>query len=138
MIFHGAKRTGVVGVVTAAAAILNIVLNFVLIPVLGVPGAAVATFVAYLGTCAAFMALSRDVLRFDPDFRHMAACMAAAGAMGGVLAAWSPRGGVALAGALVAAAALYFAVLWLLRALLPSIFGHQSLGLAALLRRSAR
>jgi O-antigen/teichoic acid export membrane protein len=124
-IFYGARRTLPVGVVTVAAALLNLLLNLLLVPAWGVNGAAFATLVSYAASCAALYALSLGVARLDLFAPHLLKCAAASLAMWVVLRASvsvSVRP-VAIAAAIVAASATYFASLWLLRAVAPSELG---------------
>jgi O-antigen/teichoic acid export membrane protein len=124
-IFYGARRTLPVGVVTIAAALLNLLLNLLLVPAWGVAGAAFATLVSYAASCAALYALSRSVARLDLFAPHLLKCAAASLAMWVVLRALvsvSVRP-VAIAAAIAVAGATYFASLWLLRAVAPSELG---------------
>jgi O-antigen/teichoic acid export membrane protein len=123
-IFYGARRTLPVGVVTVAAALLNLLLNFLLVPTWGVAGAAFATLVSYAASCAALYALSLKIARLDFYAPRLLKCAAASLAMWVVLRALvgvSERP-PALAVAIVAGVATYFASLWLLRAFEPSEF----------------
>ena len=124
-IFYGARRTLPVGVVTVAAALLNLLLNFLLVPAWGVAGAALATLVSYALSCAALCALSLKVARLDFYAPHLLKCAAASLAMWVVLRALvslSERT-PALGAAIVAGVATYFASLWLLKAFEPSELG---------------
>lgn len=120
-IFYGARRTRPVGVVTVAGALLNLLLNIVLVPAWGVAGAAFATLVSYAASCVALYALSREIVRLDFYWPHLLKCLAASLPMWAVLRALSAvaRPG-ALAVAVAAGCATYLASLWLLRAVAPS------------------
>jgi O-antigen/teichoic acid export membrane protein len=124
-IFYGARRTLPVGVVTVAAALLNLLLNFMLVPAWGVSGAAFATLVSYAASCAALYAMSRPIAVLDFHAPHLLKCAASALAMWAVLRALVPAGGspAALAAAIGAGGLTYFASLWLLRAVAPSELG---------------
>lgn len=54
-----AKRTGGIAMISTGAAVVNTVLNFTLIPFLGIEGAALASFVSGLAAFTAFMVLSQ-------------------------------------------------------------------------------
>ncbi|HEV7889398.1 MAG TPA: flippase [Pyrinomonadaceae bacterium] len=134
-IFYGARKTLPVGIVTVGAALLNLLLNFLLVPAWGVSGAAFATLVSYAASCAALYALSRRVARLDFYAPHLLKCGTAALAMWVVLRALvslSERP-VAVAAAIAAGGLTYFASLWLLRAVAPSELGF----LKALVSRRA-
>lgn len=118
-ILHGARRPGVHGAVAVVGAIINIGLNVVLVPAVGIIGAAIATLVAYGVTCLTLAMVSRTILRIDFDHRHLLACLLAAGGMCGGVVVASPATGPELVGAAVAALAIYVALLALLRAVLP-------------------
>ena len=49
------------------ALIINIVLNFILIPILSIEGAAVSTFISYLFVMCVSIFKSRSLLRFELD-----------------------------------------------------------------------
>jgi O-antigen/teichoic acid export membrane protein len=124
-VFYGARRTLPVGVVTVAAALLNLLLNLLLVPVWGVSGAAFATLVSYAVSCAALYALSRPVARLDFFAPHLLKCAAASLAMWVVLRALvsvSERP-PAIVAAIAVSGVVYFASLWLLRAIAPSELG---------------
>jgi O-antigen/teichoic acid export membrane protein len=116
-IFHGAKRPAVVGVVTLVAAAVNLILNMILVPLLGVPGAALATLLAYAATCLAFAHLSRSIMTLRLDLRHLAACTLAAAAVAVCIHLLAPSRPAMLIASLAAAAIAYFALLLGLRLL---------------------
>lgn len=119
-IFYGARKTLPVGVVTVAGAVLNLLLNFLLVPLWGASGAAFATLVSYLATCLTFFLLSRSIARLNFYWSHLLKCAASAllmwAAMRAVMSVWP--GAVALA--ICTGVILYFALLWLLRAVAPA------------------
>ncbi len=120
---------------TVAAALLNLILNFLLVPAWDVAGAAAATLVSYALSCAALYALSREIARLDFFAPHLLKCAAASLVMWAVvraLASVSERP-VALALSVAAGVAAYFASLWVLRAVAPSEIGF----LRALVSRRA-
>jgi O-antigen/teichoic acid export membrane protein len=124
-IFYGARRTLPVGLVTVGAAVLNLLLNLLLVPAWGVEGAAFATLVSYAAACAALYALSREVARLDFFAPHLLKCAAASLPTWAVLRALVGVSGrpAALALAVVAGGAVYVASLRLLRAVAPSELG---------------
>jgi len=119
-LFYGARRTLPVGVVTVAGAVLNLLLNLLLVPVWGASGAAFSTLVAYLATCVVFYFLSRSVARLNFYWLHLLKCAASALLMGILLrvivSAWPNAWPVAV----VMGAGAYFALLWLLRGCGPA------------------
>ena len=117
-IFFGARRTMAIGIVTVAAAILNLVLNLLLVPVWGMEASAFSTLISYFLTCAVLFYLSRHIARLNFHWRHIMKCVAGALLMAVVLKLMS---GLAapLVLSVAAGAITYFAVLWLLRAIGP-------------------
>lgn len=97
--FHLLKRTGRLAAITAAAAGLNVVLNIVLIPRLGIMGAVYASVGSYCALTFGIFWVSRALLRvavpWDGVLRHAGAAMLA-----GLAAQWiemsAPLGELAL------------------------------------------
>jgi O-antigen/teichoic acid export membrane protein len=124
-IFYGARRTLPVGAVTVAAAVLNFLLNLLLVPAWGVAGAAFATLLCYAGSCVALYALSRGIARLDFYPAHLLKCAAASVPMWAVMRALvgaADAGGTragALALSVAAGGLVYLASLRLLRAAAP-------------------
>lgn len=58
---HIGKRTGQLGVITATAAVVNVLLNLALVPIFGPVGAAMAGLVANVGYIAAVSVISTEV-----------------------------------------------------------------------------
>jgi O-antigen/teichoic acid export membrane protein len=119
-IFYGARRTVPVGAVTIGAAALNLLLTLLLVPAWGVSGAAFSTLVSYLAACLVFYLLSRDIARLNFYWLHLLKCAVAALVMGIVVRALMGNSPGALAVAIIAGISVYFALLWLLRAIAPA------------------
>ncbi|MBI4349028.1 MAG: oligosaccharide flippase family protein [Elusimicrobia bacterium] len=102
-------------VVYLLAAILNVVLTFVLVDAAGFVGAAAATLATFAALLAMTTALARRGPTFDLDLGLVARQAVAAAAMGGVLWRISPTGPLGLILAVPLGAAAYFAMLLLLR-----------------------
>lgn len=68
-VFTAAKNTKSVFVTTMAGAGINIALNFVLIPVWGGYGAAVATAIGYLTTFFARLVGANRIIKFEVDYK---------------------------------------------------------------------
>lgn len=115
-VFHGARRPGVIGVVTLFASILNLGLNLVLVPRMGITGAALATLVAYACVSAAFYRLGRSLLVIDFYPRYLAKCVAASLGMSAVVWRMGAEGPLGLLLAGTAGALVYVALLVVLRA----------------------
>jgi O-antigen/teichoic acid export membrane protein len=131
-VFHGARKTGVIGTVTLAAAVVNLALNFALVPSWGVSGAALATFISYAGVCVAFYALGRDIIRLNYYGGYLLKCCVAALVMAAVIYLLSPTRLRGVGGVIILGGVIYFAVLCIMRA-----FNQSEIALArSLLKRS--
>jgi O-antigen/teichoic acid export membrane protein len=120
-LFYGARRTIPVGAVTIGAAALNLLLTLLLVPAWGVSGAAFSTLVSYLAACIVFYLLSRHIARLNFYWLHLLKCAVAALVMGIVVRALASNNSPgALAVAIIAGISVYFALLWLLRAIAPA------------------
>jgi O-antigen/teichoic acid export membrane protein len=118
-VFHGARRPGVHGAVTVLGMVLNLVLNVILVPRIGIDGAAIATFVAYAVTCVTFAMLARAVMPIGFDIRHLVACTLASGIMAGAILIRTAHSTAELFATIAAAPVIYFVALMALRAVLP-------------------
>ena len=119
-IFFGARRTVPVGMVTVGAAVLNLLLTLLLVPVWGVSGAAFSTLVSYLAACVVFYLLSRQIARLEFYWIHLLKCAAAALVMGLVLRVMTSAWPGAILSPIVVGISTYFTLLWLLRAVAPA------------------
>gem|GEM_PF-875931 len=111
-----AKRSELLMAVLAAAACSNVLLNLIMIPQLGMSGAAFATLVAYVVYACSGAVVGRRFLRFTVPVRSVARIFAAAASMalvafvvGQVMGAST----LSLAAAILCGAAAYGAVLLL-------------------------
>jgi len=69
--FELTQKTKRILYISASSAGINIILNIILIPVLGYPGAAVATFIAYCVQLFSSMAWSRSLIAFPVPVRSL-------------------------------------------------------------------
>ncbi len=122
-VFYGARRTGTWGVITLSATGLNLALNLILVPWIGVTGAAAATFVAYAAIAAAATAMGRSILPIRYDVPHLAACGIASLGIGAFVYLVAPDRGAILVLAVAGAIAVYCGILFGLRALVPGLRG---------------
>jgi O-antigen/teichoic acid export membrane protein len=119
-IFYGARRTLAVGVVTMAAALMNLLLNFALVPVWGTSGAAFSTLVCYFLTCVVFYFSSRQTAKVEFYWLHLLKCIAASLLMATLLRLLTQAWPGAVIPAIIVGGLVYFALLWLLRAIAPA------------------
>ena len=132
-VLHGARRTGVQGGVSVVAAVLNVALNVLLIPRIGLVGSAIATALSYGATCFMLASVARKHLAISYYPAYLARCVVASLVMLAPMAALLPHGTWGLVAALFAGAATYFAALVLLRA-----FDAQEIDLAKRALRKLR
>lgn len=119
-IFYGARRTVAVGVVTMGAALLNLLLNWLLVPVWGASGAAFSTLICYFLTCVTFYLASRRSGKIEFYWLHILKCIAAALLMATLLRVITNAWPGAVIPAIIGGGLVYFASLWLLRAIAPA------------------
>ena len=109
------KRTKVMMWVNVAGASINIVLNIVLIPIIGILGAAISTLITFSLKAVISGILSFRAIPFDIDFNFITKSIISAIPMAFVVWKLNPYGVVNILIAIGIAAAIYFGVLTLLR-----------------------
>jgi O-antigen/teichoic acid export membrane protein len=111
------KKTGSIAVVYGAATLLNVVLNFALIPHFKAPGAAVATFASYLLMLWAMDRRARGLgLGVPVDWVFILKCCVAASIMGFVASLFDADTTLALVVAVGVSGIVYFTIVVLLQA----------------------
>nr|WP_314524488.1 lipopolysaccharide biosynthesis protein [uncultured Brevundimonas sp.] len=88
------KKTGLLLVTMAVPALCNVVLNLVLIPRLGVVGAAIATAASFAIGLVACLLLSRRAIALPVPWDALVRCGLASAVMGAVVFALPPLGGL--------------------------------------------
>lgn len=116
-VFYLVKKTYIETALLFIAAALNIGLNFLLIPLYGINGAAIATLLSYMVLAAASLLLSSRYLRFDLEIVFLAKCTLCSVAMTIVLWAISPSGPISLVLSIMLGIVIYGALLLLIRAI---------------------
>jgi O-antigen/teichoic acid export membrane protein len=109
------KRTAVIGTIWILCAVLNFGLNLVLIPYLGLVGAALTTFLAFL---IAFVLTTHYSLRqftFDVNGGFLAKSVCSSSVMALFLFLWSPTGLLSVVLSIAFATVIYLAILLALR-----------------------
>jgi len=114
-IFHLVNKTFWVMLLLGIAAVLNVLLNLLLIPPYGIMGAAIATTAAFVVVATVTGVVGFRYLRIDMSPRFLAKSVVASAAMGAAIWAVSPSGLLAVAASIILGAIGYFAVLFLLR-----------------------
>jgi O-antigen/teichoic acid export membrane protein len=114
------KKTGVIGAIGAAAAILNLGLNYFLISKLGMIGAALATLLSFMVIAVSSYVLSQRELRLPLPVGQAAVVLLLAGGIYLAGRVWTPESLVAALLTKTLWLAAFPVVLWRLRLLSPS------------------
>jgi len=114
-VVHLVKKTYWSLILMSLAAIVNIVLNLFLIPLAGILGAAIATFIAYGMLGVLTLLLSRKYLQFDLSLLFIVKSCAASAAMSVFLWLVNPQTIIAVIISIAAAVLIYFALLYAMK-----------------------
>ena len=117
------KETKKVGIIYGASALINVVLNIILVPLMGIVGAAIATLVTFMIHLFVVSKLSSKRLSYDIDFKFIGKSIAASIPMAFVVWKLNPYGTVNILISIAIAAAIYFGVLILLRGFTRDEYG---------------
>ena len=109
------KKTKITGAIWIIAAILNLGLNLIFIPYVGILGAAIATVLAFALALILISFYSFKYLKFDIDFRFISKSIFASIIMSLVIIKWNPAGMLNVLIVIGACAVVYAVVLLLLR-----------------------
>lgn len=116
-IIHLTKKTEVTIRLLTVSAVCNVVLNLLLIPRMGMAGAALATLVAYGVLGLLTVGVTRRYLKFDLSLPFIAKSVLASAVMGFCVWLVHPTSIPTVIASIAGGAAVYFAVLILLRGL---------------------
>ena len=114
-IFILVKKTKIVGIIWMIAAVMNLGLNFVFIPYFGILGAAITTLIAYALAFVLTAYYSFKYFKFDVDLRFILKSVFASVIMSLVIIKWSPVGTLNVLIVVGVCAAVYAAILFLLK-----------------------
>jgi O-antigen/teichoic acid export membrane protein len=109
------KKTAVLGTIWILSAALNFGLNLVLIPYLGLIGAALTTFLAFLLAFGLAAYYSFRYFKFDVNWGFIAKSVCGSGIMALFLLLWSPSGLFSILLSIALAAVIYLIILLALR-----------------------
>jgi O-antigen/teichoic acid export membrane protein len=118
VIGHGlylAKRTDIGGKIWIMAAILNLALNIIFVPYMGIIGAAITTLIAFTLVFILATYYSFKYLLFDIDFSSISKSLFASIVMSLVIIMWSPIGLLNVLTVIGVCAVVYAAILLLLK-----------------------
>ena len=108
-------KTGIIGGIWLMAGAINVMVNIVIVPYLGILGAAVSTLVAYASALGVGAFFSLREFSFSIDWFFLIKSLCAAGVMNLAIWAIHPRGGPAVLASAMAGMVIYSIVLLLLR-----------------------
>ena len=111
------KRTAFVSAAWTIGALVNFGLNLLLIPFLGIIGAALTTLLAYACTFALIAAFSFQQFRFNISTSFIVKSVCASLVMSLVLLVWGPAGPLPVLVAIPLSATVYLGTLFVLRGL---------------------
>ena len=109
------KRTKIYAIIWFAAAILNLVLTIMLVPVIGIVGAAAATLMAFIAAFLLMVYFSRGLIRIAVDYKFLLKSVSASLIMASAIIIHSPMGLLDIIATIILCIAIYFAMLFLLR-----------------------
>ena len=112
-ILTSVKRTNLIAISLGASSICNIVLNILLIPKIGILGAAIATLITYTLVGIVLPLLALKYLRFKIDWTFIIKSIIASSIMGGLIIIFSPTGLISVIIAIIGGALVYFLLLFL-------------------------
>jgi O-antigen/teichoic acid export membrane protein len=105
------KKTAIIGTIWILSAALNFGLNLVLIPYLGLVGAALTTFLAFLLAFALTTIYSFRYFKFEVSGRFIMKSVCGSIVIALFLLSWNPSGLLSLVLSIALAAAIYLAIL---------------------------
>jgi len=109
------KKTAVIGTIWTLCAVLNFGFNLVLIPYLGLVGAALTTFLAMLLAFLLTMYYSLREFKFDVNRGFIVKSVCGSSIMALFLLVWNPSGPLSILSSITLAAVIYLTILLLLR-----------------------
>lgn len=109
------KRTTILAHIWIAVAVLNIVLNVIAVPYIGIYGAGLATLMCYFFAFAVTLFYCRKYARLPFDYKSIAKIIIASAVMGIFVIIANPMGIMNILIVVIVSVAIYFAVLFLLK-----------------------
>jgi O-antigen/teichoic acid export membrane protein len=110
------KKTYLETILLASSAVLNIVLNLVLIPLMGINGAALATLIAFLVLGCVTTVIARRNLTYPMSALFIIKSIVSSLLMWVAISLWKPDGWGSIVLSIVVGAVLYFALMLAFRA----------------------
>ncbi|VUT27984.1 MAG: putative flippase AglR [Candidatus Syntrophoarchaeum sp. GoM_oil] len=117
------KRTKTIGLIYSIAALFNLILNIILVPIIGILGAAISTLLTFLIFAVVVGILSFREMPFEIDFKFISKSIIASIPMAFVVWKLNPYGAVNILIVIGIAALIYFGILVLLRGFTEDEYG---------------
>lgn len=109
------KETKLVAFIFGGSALVNLVMNIILVPLIGILGAAISTLLTFTIHLIVVSVLANRRLAFDIDLKFIAKSIVSSVIMGAVVWKLNPAGAINILISVAVGAVVYFAVLTLLR-----------------------
>jgi len=109
------KETKKVGLIYGASASINIIMNIILVPIIGIVGAAIATLITFMVHLFVVSKISFKRVSYDIDFKFIMKSTVSSVIMAFVVWKLNPYGAINILISIGFAAGVYFGVLILLR-----------------------
>lgn len=110
-----AKKTKIIGTIWVGAAIINLTLNLILIPIVGIIGAAFTTLLAFAVSSLVVYMLAKREVRIDLNAQFIVKSVFASLVMSSILIFWQTTDLLLVIIEILICAVVYFAVLLLIR-----------------------
>lgn len=109
------KRTKMMSLLYGLSALINLAMNIILVPMIGISGAAIATLITFTVQSILLYFISFKLLSFDLNLKFIAKSVLSSVIMGYVIWEMNPLGAVNILISIGIGAAVYFGVLLLLK-----------------------
>ena len=117
------KKTRTIGLLYGTLALINMVLNIILVPFIGIIGAAIATLITFMAQVFVVSRISFKRLPFDTDLKFIIKSIMSSVIMAFIIWKLNPYGAVNILIAVGIATGVYFSVLVLLRGFTREEYG---------------
>ena len=117
------KKTKIVGLIYGAFALINMILNIILVPLIGIIGAAIATLITFMTQLFVASIISFKGLPFDIDFKFIMKSIISSVIMAFVVWKLNPIDAVNILISIGVGAVVYFGVMVILKAVTKEEYG---------------
>jgi O-antigen/teichoic acid export membrane protein len=114
-VIHAVNKTRLTVRLLLMSVLINVVLNLILIPIMGIMGAAVATLIAYAALGIVSIVITQKYIKFDLSLPFIGKSIFASIVMSALIWLFNPKSLVFLIISIIGGALIYFIVLFLIR-----------------------